>query len=70
MKNRMLLIIGALSVLLLSACAPAKNFGSFEGIALKTSPEGFKYKLVHIEGKTFVATQTYYDYWTLAGPID
>lgn len=41
--------------------------------ALKVSSHkesGIKYKVVTIEGRQFVATQSAYGYWNLAGPID
>jgi hypothetical protein len=36
----------------------------------KTSIDGLSYKLVIVEGRTFVATKVQGNYWTLAGPID
>jgi hypothetical protein len=60
-----------LLVALLTGCTrDARNTQSLETVALKTSPDGIRYKLVKIEGRTFVATQSAYFYWTLAGPID
>ena len=58
------------SAVFLTACSVAKNSDNIDSIAVKTSEQGIKYKLVKIEGKTFVATQSAYNYWTLAGPID
>lgn len=49
---------------------PARNVDRMEGVPLKTSPDGIKYKIFVIEGRKFVATQTYNGYWTLAGPIE
>jgi len=42
---------------LLAGCSNAKNE------ELKTAPCGFKYKIVEIEGKRFVAYQTSHWYW-------
>lgn len=43
---------------------------TLNAVPTKVSPDGLHYKLVKIEGKTFVATQVGYGWWTLAGPID
>ncbi len=34
------------------------------------SPSGVRYKLVQIEGRTFIATQGAYSAYSFAGPID
>ncbi len=62
--------VSLLGVLLVSGCSVAKNNDNMDSVAVKTSPDGIKYKLVVIEGRKFVATQSAYNYWTLAGPID
>lgn len=56
------------SALWLSGCDDARNYGSLPQQTKES--DGIRYKLVKVEGKTFVATQTSYGYWTLAGPID
>lgn len=62
--------VSLLGVLLVSGCSAAKNNDNMDSIGVKTSPEGIKYKIVVIEGHKFVATQSAYNYWTLAGPIE
>jgi len=32
--------------------------------------DSIEYKIVTVEGKRFVATESAYGYWNLAGPID
>lgn len=63
-----LTIITVLSVLFIG-CGQCKNAGNLGG-TVKTSPDGISYKIVEIEGKRFIATQSAYNYWTLAGPIN
>lgn len=53
-----------------TGCAPpAANYDPLDHIPLKNN-DGIKYKLVKIEGRTFVGTQNQNGDWTLAGPID
>jgi len=64
------LALALFGIALVSGCADARNSGSKDEIPLRRSEQGIRYKLVKIEGRTFVATQSAYGYWTLAGPID
>jgi hypothetical protein len=71
-KERMKVIITLLASMFLiftTGCSVAKNSSNAIGGEVKYSG-GIKYKIVEVEGRKFVATQTSYDYWTLAGPID
>lgn len=56
------------SALWLSGCDDARNNGSLPQQTKES--DGIRYKLVKIEGKTFVATKTHQGDWALAGPID
>jgi hypothetical protein len=52
----------------LPGCSNAKNSKEPRGFSevneeLKTAPCGFKYKIIEIEGKRFVAYQTSHWYW-------
>ena len=53
---------------LLAGCSNAKNSPAARHFSevneeLKTAPCGFKYKIIEIEGKRFVAYQTSHWYW-------
>ncbi len=73
--NRLLfLLLAALA----AGCAPESNhshdaqniYDTLERVPTKVSPDGIHYRLVKIEGRTFIATQGAYGVWTFAGPID
>jgi len=52
----------------LSGCGEAKNTDMPKG-ELKRGENGMKYVLTCMEGHTFIATQSSYEYWNLSGPI-
>lgn len=73
--KRILLLV-AISILL-TACDDdgssgdyrQENINHFSRLPWISAPSGFRYKLIVIEGQTFVATQGMYGYIQLTGPI-
>jgi hypothetical protein len=70
MKNTYTAVALVIATLLLAGCGEAQNMGNKHSPGLRETRDGIKYRLVKIEGRTFVATQTYNGNWTFAGPID
>lgn len=60
-------VVVVLSAILLTNYGGGKNLEKPYG--LSKSEGNFKYVLTCIENKNFVAYQTSYEYWELAGPV-
>ena len=46
------------------------GYRAFPDVPVRTSPNGFRYKILEIEGHKFIAYMSSYGYWQLSGPID
>ena len=55
-------LVAVALISLLAGCSMAKNYKDPAG-PLHIAPCGFKYKIIEIEGKRFIAYQTAHSYW-------
>lgn len=62
-----MLVVAVVFILLLATYGEGKNLE--EPYGLSKTEGNFKYVLTCIENKNFVAYQTSYEYWELAGPV-
>jgi hypothetical protein len=74
MKKTFIAICLAISFISVS-CAPmaindAKTELPYNNLPVLTSKDGFRYRIIVLEKRTFIATQGHYGEWYLAGPID
>ncbi len=64
MKKFIITCLASTCLLFLTSCEPDEgNYQNDFAGEMKTAPCGFRYKIIEIEGKRFIAYKTAYDVW-------